>query len=667
MLPLSTRTALLVALAAPVTVVAASCAQISGIDQYIDCPQDPACPTCTDGKKNGDESDVDCGGDCPSKCATGQACGKGADCTHGVCTSGKCEAPPAATCDDGLKNQDESDIDCGGVRCKKCTETQGCNSGADCESQVCGGGSCSAASCTDGKKNGGESDVDCGGASCEKCKPGEGCGGDGDCLGGACDTATMTCAASCTDMVKNGGESDVDCGGTSCPKCGEAKGCGVGGDCETGVCDGATGKCVTYFEWAQRFGDASDQTARALAVDSVGYAYMLGSVSGSIDFGGGGMTAAVVRTISAAKFDPTGAHVWSKLITPGQVNGAVVDVTGAVTFTGIAPSGANFGGGALTGVGTQNFFVAKLDTNGGHVWSKLFQYTKGEAIALTSTGQTVVLAETFATSSNFGCGALAGSGGSDVAIIKYLPSGSCVWSKRFVGPAGTNAYGTAITVDSGGDIFVGGNFTDSVDLGCGELTSAAGYTAFVAKLDSAGTCLWSRAYGDPGGGPSDVQVAALGGDGSGGVITAGYFGGALAVGGAAVQAVGTYNIWMARIDATGTVTWFKPLAGSASAYDRIDGAAFDGQGSFVITGSNAGSIDFGGGVIQGGGGFVAELDTSGKHLWSRGFAAGGWGIGYAPAHRVVVAGSFGGTLDLGGGPLISKGIGDIFLARFRLP
>jgi hypothetical protein len=397
---------------------------------------------------------------------------------------------------------------------------------------------------------------------------------------------------------------------------------------------------------------------------------VLGSVAGSIDFGGGSMTAAAANTISAAKFDPTGAHVWSKLITPGQVNGAVVDVTGAVTFTGIAPNGANFGGGALTGAGPQNFFVAKLDTNGTHVWSKLFPATRGRAIALSATGAAVVLADTVAASPNFGCGTLApsGAGAGDIAVIKYNPNGACAWSKRVGGGSAVNVYGTAIAVGTGEDIFVGGNFADTVDLGCGQLSASGGINAYLAKLDSTGTCLWSRAYGDPGGGiNTEVQVTALGGDGSGGVIAAGYFAGAVAVGGAAVQAVGNYNIWMAHIDATGAVAWFKPFVGSSSAYDKIDAAAFDGQGTFVVTGGNASPIDFGGGVIQGGGGFVAEFDTSGQHLWSHGFGAGGQGVGYAPTHRVVVAGSFGSTLDLGGGPLISKGLDDMFLARFRLP
>jgi YVTN family beta-propeller protein len=54
-------------------------------------------PTCTDGAKNGSETDVDCGGSCASDCANGKACGVNADCVSGSCAAGTCQAPPVRT------------------------------------------------------------------------------------------------------------------------------------------------------------------------------------------------------------------------------------------------------------------------------------------------------------------------------------------------------------------------------------------------------------------------------------------------------------------------------------------------------------------------------------------------------------------------------------------
>lgn len=72
--------------------------------------------TCTDGRKNGNETDIDCGGSSCLACADGRACNTGTDCSSGVCNSGICQAP---TCTDQVKNGNETGVDCGGS-CKPC-------------------------------------------------------------------------------------------------------------------------------------------------------------------------------------------------------------------------------------------------------------------------------------------------------------------------------------------------------------------------------------------------------------------------------------------------------------------------------------------------------------------------------------------------------------------
>lgn len=63
-------------------------------------------PSCSDGVKNGSETDVDCGGTCPAQCASGQGCLAHTDCAPGACSpatmtcSITCEQPiaPGANC-----------------------------------------------------------------------------------------------------------------------------------------------------------------------------------------------------------------------------------------------------------------------------------------------------------------------------------------------------------------------------------------------------------------------------------------------------------------------------------------------------------------------------------------------------------------------------------------
>lgn len=51
-------------------------------------------PTCSDAKKNGNETDIDCGGGCPNECALGAGCAVDGDCVTGTCTASLCTTKP---------------------------------------------------------------------------------------------------------------------------------------------------------------------------------------------------------------------------------------------------------------------------------------------------------------------------------------------------------------------------------------------------------------------------------------------------------------------------------------------------------------------------------------------------------------------------------------------
>ena len=105
-------------------------------------------------------------------------------------TKNFCLGAPAPTCNDGIQNQGESGVDCGGP----CTACATCNDGIQNqgESGVDCGGPCTACpTCNDGIQNQGESGVDCGGP--------------------------CTACATCNDGIQNQGETGVDCGGPCAP------------------------------------------------------------------------------------------------------------------------------------------------------------------------------------------------------------------------------------------------------------------------------------------------------------------------------------------------------------------------------------------------------------------------------------------------------------------
>jgi hypothetical protein len=146
-----------------------------------------------------------------------KACLTTADCTASTtvcatvaCSAHVCVATPAA---EGKPCQDSG--------------------GAVCD----GAGKCVDNHCTNGVKDADETDVDCGGASCKPCADHRSCLAGSDCANEVCDPTAKTCTpATCTDGVQNGNETDVDCGGGTCPRCRNGKQCKAVGDCFSDIC-----------------------------------------------------------------------------------------------------------------------------------------------------------------------------------------------------------------------------------------------------------------------------------------------------------------------------------------------------------------------------------------------------------------------------------------------
>jgi len=196
------------------------------------------------------ETDVDCGGPgcrrLGNLCALDKLCLIHEDCQSTATGGGLCVRDPkipnslkkCVSCSDTTKNGDETDVDCGGQFCKKCPDLKVCDNSNDCSSGRCFDNIC--ISCTDNKMNGNETSVDCGGGG--QCSP---CGATGngikgsclrndDCLSGRCES---NMCVSCFNGIKDSNEGDVDCGGKCAKKCVNTNTCNTASDCSISYCD----------------------------------------------------------------------------------------------------------------------------------------------------------------------------------------------------------------------------------------------------------------------------------------------------------------------------------------------------------------------------------------------------------------------------------------------
>ena len=163
--------------------------------------------TCSNGLKDEDETDIDCGNLC-APCELGKGCAVPEDCSTKSCQNMLCAV---ATCFDSIQNQTETDVDCGAAPCPLCLDDKKCTGPANCQSSVCTDGKCAKESCDDGVWNGTETDVDCGSTCAKKCGSGQKCGQVADCQSKVCLAGACVCPLNMVNMpVPGGGTYCVD-------------------------------------------------------------------------------------------------------------------------------------------------------------------------------------------------------------------------------------------------------------------------------------------------------------------------------------------------------------------------------------------------------------------------------------------------------------------------
>lgn len=448
-------------------------------------------------------------------------------------------------------------------------------------------------------------------------------------------------------------------------------------DCATATdedCDGLAPPCKGTPLWSKRFGDGSTQAATSIAVDGAGNVVVAGYFSGSINFGGNTLQSAGGQDIFVAKLDPNGGHLWSKRFGDAATQGAssvAIDSSGHVLLTGYMFGSADFGGGPLVSTGAgMDVFVAKLSPDGNHLWSKHFgdvAYQAGSGIAVDGTGNVLVTGN-FNGALTFGGNTLQSAGGvasGDVFLAKLDSNGAHVWSKGFGGVA--DQIGKAVATDATGNVIVVGVTAGVMDFGGGGLLGAGGADVFVAELDPAGDHVWSKMYGDA----AEQDVAGLGLDLGGNVLLVGSFAGSMDFGGSLLLSAGTHDVFLAKLDSNGAHVWSKSFGDIGEQNGR--GVVVDPVGNILVAGTFDGAIDFGGGPLQSAGGgdiFLAKLDAMGAHVWSKRFGDSasqgqlGTAIAADAMGKAFLVGSFMGSVNFGDGPLQSAGGNDVFVAAF---
>jgi hypothetical protein len=422
--------------------------------------------------------------------------------------------------------------------------------------------------------------------------------------------------------------------------------------------------------WSHGYGDAQHNGGYCVAVDDLGNVVIGGVFLGTIDFGGGPLTCPGQSDAFVAKFDPSGAHIWSKRFgdTAYQhIMSTAVDGSGNVIVAGYFDGVLDFGGGSLSSLGGHDIFVAKLDPNGNHIWSKRFGDGTRQVpyrVAVDHLDNVIVTGD-IAGTVDFGGGALTGAGGKDVFVLKLAPNGNHIWSQIF--GDWRDQWGYAIAVDGSNNIILLGNTKGTLDFGGDPLSTAGSEDVFVVKFGPNGAHAWSQCFGDAASQYDGAVVV----DGSGNVVIAGKFYGGIDFGGDSFTSAGGVDLYVAKFDPDGAHIWSQSHGDPN--YDGAVDVAVNSNDDIVVFGVFSGTTDLGGGQLTSLGSydlFLAEFDSDGNHIWSAAYGGSDLDdprdVTVDQWDDIVIVGYFNGTLDLGGGAMTSAGGNDVFLAKYHV-
>lgn len=316
-------------------------------------------------------------------------------------------------------------------------------------------------------------------------------------------------------------------------------------------------------------------------------------------------------------------------------------------------------------------FVAKYSKEGNVLWAKSCEqgFNAGSSAIATDAQGNVYVTGYFGSWIKFGTITLnATNAESDIFIAKFNSSGSVLWAKK----AGSTGFDESrgIATDSDGNVIFCGSFSGATAIFDTKTVTGGGEAnLFIAKYDSNGSALWAK------GGTSTgiTTTASVRTDASKNVyVTGQYMNAALTLGTSTLANSGSSDIFIAKYDPSGNVTWAKGMGGTSA--DAPGDIAVDATGNVYVSGTFLGSVTVGATTLTSAGNMdclIAKYSPTGVPVWAK--SGGGEGVDMAAGivvdknGHVNMTGSYGlndKTAAFGTTTLTNAGMNDLFIARY---
>ena len=365
--------------------------------------------------------------------------------------------------------------------------------------------------------------------------------------------------------------------------------------------------------WTVQAGGSSEVKGSDICLDSSGNIYIVGYFQGNASFGATTLTSSGYYDVFVAKLNTKGDWLWA--VDAGgsdddKGHGIDVDSNGNIFITGYFAKNATFGPTILRSRGLLDVFVAMLNSSGSYQWAISGGGTKADFswnICVDLNRNTYVIGY-FSGNASFGSTTVTSNNYEEVFVAKVNGNGEWQW---VVSAGGSYMdLGWDIDIDSNGNLYVTGMYSDVASFGSTTVTSRGKQDVFIAKLNNSGEWQWAVSAG---GSWVDQGYSIRVGSGNKIYVSGIFLGTTVMFGPTTLASDSSYDVFVTKLDSNGE--WLWAIRGGGSDHETGYCIATDSRNNSYVTGAFSGHAMFGSTALTLNGDyfnvFVAKLSDSG--------------------------------------------------------
>jgi uncharacterized protein (AIM24 family) len=266
--------------------------------------------------------------------------------------------------------------------------------------------------------------------------------------------------------------------------------------------------------WTHTYGGSGDDRIYGVAAGVQGNVYLAGSFETSTNFDHGNPAGTATQSLGRLdgfllKLNVDGTYLWVKTFggsADDEILGVCTRGYERVSIAGYFSDIVDLAPGPMvhrvSSNGMDDIFAVTLTSNGDYVSSYStggIYSDRGLAIDCDESGN-IYLSGWFSDTVDFDPGSSLDEhhavGQADAFVVSYRDAGVYQWARTFGGAGSDQA--SSVLMDSDGNAYVAGSFSQQMDLGGEVRTSNGGTDIFFAKYAQDGSVVWADTFGGTG-------------------------------------------------------------------------------------------------------------------------------------------------------------------------